>query len=354
MQLLNLRSGTLAPCETACPRFGWLTGCVWLIILAGIFLICAEPAMASGRVREPESGQPYMLRQFAQVYGFPAPTIEGNVVTFRNEYTELTFELNSRRIRVNGAVVWLHEPILAGRRDWQIAAVDIEHVVDPLLRPNRALAKVGFQRIMIDPGHGGTDPGARGELGTVEKDLVLEISLRVAELLRRAGNEVHLTRARDEFISLSNRVDRAKEIEADLFVSIHFNSAANREAKGTETFVLPAAGFPGTSDQAVHPPPPRLPGNAFDPGSQLLAYAIQRNVLKRTGNEDRGIKRARFYVLREAPCPAVLFEGAFLSNPGDARNLHRPEYKEQMARGIAEGIIDYLGWVLRARLENVL
>ena len=329
------------------PLLGWFT-VLWLSFCA------VDSVWAAGRVRELVPGEPVPLQQFASYYGFSPPEMDERTATIRAEGMELVLELNSRRALVNGVVLWLHQPVLSGRRDWQISAVDVETVLDPLLRPQYALATAGYRRIVIDPGHGGSDPGAIGLMGTVEKELALALSLRVADLLRQAGNEVHLTRTDDRFISLSNRVVLARELQADLFVSIHFNAAQNREARGMETFVLAAAGQPSTGEAVNHPSPPSLPGNAFDASSQLLGFAIHRRVLAQTGNSDRGLKRARFYLLREAPCPTVLFEGAFLSNPEDARNVLRPEFMESMAHGLAEGILEYVGWVLRARLEKAL
>jgi N-acetylmuramoyl-L-alanine amidase len=151
--------------------------------------------------------------------------------------------------------------------------------------------------------------------------------------------DARLTRARDEGLGLAQRTALAAKWRGDILISIHANSAANRAAAGIETYVMAGPGFASTSGNTSDP---RLfAGNRNDARNSVLALCVQRNLLAATGAEDRGIRRARFDVLREAPCPAVLVECGFLSNPGESVRLASAAYREQLARAISEGIWDY-------------
>ena len=130
--------------------------------------------------------------------------------------------------------------------------------------------------------------------------------------------------------------------KASIFISIHANMAHNGFAHGIESFILPAPGFPGTSEN-VFPEEEQLPGNAFDGDNLLLADALHRPLIKETDAVDRGIKRERFAVLRDAPCPAVLLELGFLSHPAERKKLLDPDYRTRLARAILTGILAYQG-----------
>lgn len=174
--------------------------------------------------------------------------------------------------------------------------------------------------IILDPGHGGFDPGAIGPSGLEEKDVNLAIALLAAEILQREGYNVMLTRKDDRFISLKERVEMANRMEALLFVSIHANSANTTYSEGIETFIAP---------------------NKVA-SSQLLANALQRNLLKELKRNDRGIKQEDFYVIKYTDMPAALVEVAFISNPHEESLLSSNLFREKAARAIAQGIIEYM------------
>lgn len=175
-------------------------------------------------------------------------------------------------------------------------------------------------RIVIDPGHGGSDPGAVGPNGLKEAHVNLAVALKVAEKLRKAGVEVKLTRTSDVFIDLQPRCDIANSFGADYFVSIHCNSAGTPEAKGTETYCY-----------------------KFGGQGEVLAKAIQAELIATTGRANRGVKTANYYVLRRTKMPAVLTELAFISNPEEERLLGSPDYQEKCATAIARGIGKVIG-----------
>ncbi len=211
---------------------------------------------------------------------------------------------------------------------------DLETIVRPLLRPDLLSRREPVRKILIDPGHGGKDPGAvNTEFGLREKDLALRTARRFAANLHRAGFVVALTRDDDRFIPLSERPEIANDFGADLFISLHFNAAQNPEARGIEVFIL----NPAASDPTQQP----LPGNAGDKWNTLLGYSIQNSLIEATDQANRGVKRARFAVLRTLNCPGLLVEGGFVSNADDARLLQSEDWLQNLADAIAHGVKDY-------------
>lgn len=176
----------------------------------------------------------------------------------------------------------------------------------------------GKTLVVIDPGHGGKDPGAIGIRGIQEKQIVMAISLEVARILEQQGIQVRLTRNSDYFISLEGRTDMASRLNADIFVSIHANSAGSNkpQVNGLETYY-------------------------FQSGRNLAAM-IHRNVLSRVDVNDRKVRQARFYVLRKSEMPSVLVETGFVTGSEDSAKLSNPSYQKQMAAAIAAGIIEYI------------
>ncbi len=175
---------------------------------------------------------------------------------------------------------------------------------------------VNNEIIAIDPGHGGKDPGAEA-YGLQEKEIALDVGLRVQENLDNLGAEVVMTRTSDVFVGLSERARIANEADASSFVSIHANSF-NGEVEGTETFHSPGS----------------------EKGKELAAY-IQEELLKELGTHDRGVKEAHFAVLSETTMPAVLAEIAFMDHPSDAEKLQSGEHRERIATAITQGIKKY-------------
>ncbi|MBW4550250.1 MAG: N-acetylmuramoyl-L-alanine amidase [Aphanocapsa sp. GSE-SYN-MK-11-07L] len=179
----------------------------------------------------------------------------------------------------------------------------------------------GRRVVVIDPGHGGPDPGAIGIGGIREKDLVLDMSLEIARVLQQQGVIVRLTRPDDRDLDLAPRVAIAERANAAVFVSIHANavSLARPDINGVETFAAPGR-----------------------PRSRQLATLIQNSILARFNMVDRGVKIARFYVIRNTSMPSALVETGFVTGANDARNLADPTWRKEMAQAIARGILQYL------------
>ena len=178
-------------------------------------------------------------------------------------------------------------------------------------------------KIAIDPGHGGTDPGAIAN-GIYEKELNLDVSLRVEKLLQEKGIEVVMTRRDDTYPTLSQRVDIAVNAKADAFVSIHGNKFSKESAKGTETYYSTAS----------------IRGDQ----SKELATFIQNRLYPALGTDNRGVKKANFQVIYKNPLPAALVELGFMSNKEDASKLSSNYYRDKAAEAIALGIQDYYEW----------
>ncbi|MGO8786328.1 MAG: N-acetylmuramoyl-L-alanine amidase [Terriglobia bacterium] len=224
----------------------------------------------------------------------------------------------------------------------------------------RALGlKIG--RIVIDPGHGGHDTGTIGPTGLEEKDVVLDVGLKLKKLLEHdTGCEVVMTRSDDTFIPLEERTAIANEKSADIFISIHANASRDESARGIETYYLNFTSNPdalevaarenASSQEAVHQLQDLIKKIALTEKieeSQDFARLVQREVYSRVtkvggAQRDRGIKKAPFVVLIGANMPSVLAEISFLTNSRDESLLRRSDYREKIASALYEGIVDYL------------
>ena len=176
---------------------------------------------------------------------------------------------------------------------------------------------VGRGLVCLDPGHGGTDSGAK-ENGVAEKDANLDIALRARAMLEAAGYSVVMTRDSDRAVSLRKRCAIANGSHASVMVSIHNNSKPP-DVQGTTTYYCR-----GSAKGA------------------LLAVCIQGEVAKRDGRPDRGVRSSRLYVVRNATMPAALLEGVFLSSAGEAWLIKQADFRQKIAAGVAAGVEDFL------------
>jgi len=266
---------------------------------------------------------------------------EGNTCRLVFERTTIVFTAGSRRALVNDVLVWLNAPpILRGGR-WTLPAVDARLSIAPLLHPTSFVVRVAAPAcVVLDAGHGGTDSGARAVDGTLEKNITLDLCRRTKALLEQRGVRVCLTRRDDTDVALGARAAAASLLQPAAFVSVHLNSSRNAASRGVETYLLTASGYASTADHS--PVSGVCPGNSFDGANMILAYRVHSALLARSGAVDRGVKRARFLVLREAPCPAILVEAGFLSNAAEARAFTDSAHLDDTARRLAEGIAAFL------------
>jgi N-acetylmuramoyl-L-alanine amidase len=225
----------------------------------------------------------------------------------------------------------------------------------------RALGlKIG--RIVIDAGHGGHDSGTIGADGIEEKDVVLDVALRLGKLLsERLGAEVIYTRSDDTFIPLETRTAIANKAQADLFLSIHANSSPDASARGVETYYLNFTSDPtaldvaarenAVSDQSIHQLSDLVKKIALKDKiaeSREFASDVEGSLYTglakgNAGLKDRGVKKAPFVVLIGANMPSILAEISFVTNPKDASQLAQPEYRQRVAESLYKGVARYQG-----------
>ena len=293
----------------------------------------------------------------ARAYGLVLEEEDGRAFTFGNGRFRIRVEAGSREVRLNGTAFSLEDPV-----DWRegtlIAPIYLALVHLPARIPRAsapAVLEPGRPRVMLDPGHGGIDPGAVGEGNLLEKDVVLEIARAVRLFLEAEGCQVVLTRNDDSYVSLRNRARMANRLGVDLFVSIHANAAGNHLARGTETFYYAPAADPWSRTVArlenaalrLENPNNRTTGDGErDRGRRAESVRAARTVQTRLGqaarSPDRGIKTAEFYVLKHTRMPSILVETGFLSNRQERDDLADGGHRNSVARAIARGIRDYL------------
>ena len=269
--------------------------------------------------------------------GFGVEEVTESSCTLTNGTDTLRFFAGGRRFELNRRSFWLNAPAMADSKGgFTFEYVDMVNLIAPLFAPQASTNHP--LRVQLDAGHGGEDAGCISPHGGLyEKDLVLDIALRAGEILASRGVEVIYTRTNDTFISLAGRSGIAAKHKADAFVAIHANYAENQTARGIETFTLPFATMPSTSAESSMPTIARV-GNANDNANTILGHEIQRRMPGRLGEADRGLRHARYQVLRDTPCPAVLIEIGFLSNATDSRNLASNWYRDRIALAIADGV----------------
>ncbi len=246
---------------------------------------------------------------------------------------------------------------------------DVESkILIPLLSHRRPTTKIfrlkNIHKVVIDPGHGGGDPGTIGVTGVKEKDIVFDIAKRLKKILVKKGIEVVMTRDRDKFVSLQHRTEIANTARADLFISIHANSQKSGNGGcGVEIFCLRDIDSPfnGDSSSARHARAVMFGRLSMDRQdvhvkeivtdmlhvrkksvSQRVAEDMICNLLKIVKVKNRGVKYADFYVLKNTLVPAVLVEVGFLSNPEEERLLRTRSYRQKIAYALAESILGYI------------
>jgi N-acetylmuramoyl-L-alanine amidase len=231
---------------------------------------------------------------------------------------------------------------------------------------------LGARKIVIDAGHGGHDPGTLGRGGLQEKDLVLDVAVRLQRLVRdELGAEVVMTRSTDVFVPLEERTAIANAQGADLFLSIHANSSRNPGVRGIETYFLnfaqdPHAEAVAARENAISPATLKdlqnlvkaIALNSKIDESRDFASSVQEALVQTIRGvapdvSDRGVRTAPFYVLIGANMPSILAEIAFVSNPQEERLLRTPEYRDRIARSLLDGVRAYLDSLGRPRTRQL-
>ena len=283
------------------------------------------------------------------------------VVTLNYQGLQAKAMAGSNLVIINNEQIFLSMP-LKRKRDVIFVPSDFEpRVIERLKGLSYDYGVKKFKLIMIDPGHGGKDPGAIGKSGLQEKEAVLDIAQRLKKSLRQKGIEVEMTRTADEFISLEERARLAHKARADLFVSIHANSSRARNANGFEVYYLRDLTAEAKKDIlkttkqldvfnefSMEKDIPALNEILFDlmhlykqAESKKLAEHLTQDAADAIHSKNRGSMSAGFSVLRNTLIPAVLIEVGFLSNKTEESLLATDSYRQKIADGICESLLKY-------------
>lgn len=315
-------------------------------VLLGMVLalwVMVTPAGAFEWEVERIEGRDYSsLKKVAEFYDLPVNfTPSENSVYLHRGRRSLRAVRDSREFEVNGIKHILSFPVIERNGEWWISRMDLGKTIEPAFRPERVPDIQPFTTVILDPGHGGHDVGAMSHYAG-EKNFNLDVARRVRNELQKAGVTVLMTRNSDVFIDLHERAALANARQKAIFVSIHFNASANRAADGLEIFCVTPRGSPSTEyDDLLVRDMVQEYGNEFEVPSFSLANAIYHAMHGSLKMTDRGVKRARFAVLRLTKMPSVLVEGGFLSNPNDAKLVANTDWRNTYARAIATGILEY-------------
>jgi N-acetylmuramoyl-L-alanine amidase len=247
-----------------------------------------------------------------------------------------------REARINGVKQWLAFPVHQEGDKILVSRLDMSKVIEPRLRPELIEGFLPVTTVVLDPGHGGHDNGATSRYG-YEKDFALDVALRARKILEGLHYKVVMTRATDVFIPLEQRAATANHLADSIFISIHFNSSgSNFDARGFEIFSMAPRGAPATNDTLARERDMRAePGNASELQSSALAGSVYHSLLGQVPMEDRGLKYARFAVLRLCSVPAVLVECGFVSNNAESALIGTGVWRQQVAEAITDGVEGY-------------
>ena len=290
------------------------------------------------------SGHDYLsVDNISKFYGLPAEVVpSGSKTESETADRPLEFVSGSREAKINGARSWLCFPVIEQDGKFLVSRTDVAKTIEPLVRPHRVPNVGNVQTVVLDPGHGGHDKGQVSRYGC-EKDFALDVARKLRPILQAKGLRVIMTREADYFVPLEVRAKIANAARNSIFVSIHFNATNDDpNATGFEIFSFTPRGAPSTSDGTAAASSVNMqPGSSVDAQSLALSACIYHSLLGHIPEYDRGIKRARFAVLRLTNVPAVLIEGGFLTERGESRLIANKDWRAKMAGAIGIGIENY-------------
>jgi len=317
-------------------------------VLAFVFASVALPssiAIAAGEWQVIKiDGRDYLsVDNISKFYGLPAEVVpSGAKIQSETVNHPLEFVSGSREAMINGARSWLCFPVIEQDGKALVSRTDVAKTIEPLVRPHRVPDVGKVQTVVLDPGHGGHDKGQVSRYGA-EKDFALDVARKLRPILQAKGFRVIMTREGDYFVPLEVRAKIANSARNSIFVSIHFNATNDDpNATGFEIFSFTPRGAPSTSDGNVTARSFNMqPGSSVDAQSVALSACIYHSVLGQLREYDRGIKRARFAVLRLTKVPAILIECGFLTERGESKLISNKDWRAKLAGAIGIGIENY-------------
>ncbi len=312
-----------------------------LLILAGAWVLASATNEAAAKDWDTYNigGRSYVSDDnVAKFYQFQRFAKEGDDRIFQHPSLVMTWRVGSQSIYVNNIKFNLSFPVIENGGKAMLSTVDLAKLVDPVVRPSYIKKPINFDTVVIDAGHGAHDSGAKGVMG-YEKNYALDMALRVEKELKARGFKTLLTRRTDVFLTLGQRVAIANGQRNAIFVSLHFNSSGSRTAEGIETYALAPQGTRSTDGSSPWSSP--LNGNTRDAENIALATSVHAHAIHELKSVDRGIKRARFNVLRGINKPAILFEGGFITHPSEGKLIHDAAHRQRIAEAIANAIVKF-------------
>lgn len=295
------------------------------------------------------NGQYYVpLASFARANGFRIHAVKDGEDVLMNKSLSMVFDVNSAQAQIGGVNVRLSYAVAGEHGELLVSQLDIDTALLPLLRSQHSDGG-RITTICLDPGHGGKDTGNRvvGFRTHNEKTYTLALGLELRRQLTRAGFRVIMTRTRDVFVELPDRPALANRHHASLFISLHFNaSPVDKNAiSGPETYCITPVGATssnthGESDRSAIGKAATV-ANRCEDRSLLLAYEMEKSLTQNLHANDRGVRRARFAVLRDATMPAILIEGGYMTNPAEGKKIYSASYRREMAAAIVRGVLAY-------------
>lgn len=314
-----------------------------------LFVSCSLVSLCASTLHE--NGRQYVrLDAVAAQFGMQAFGLSNpKQYELRSQWSRLRFAQDSRLLHYNEMPIYLGFSVRQKRGHWWLSLSDLNACLKPMLTPKVFGKAPRLKTIVLDPGHGGKDQGAANvRYGLTEESLNLQVALGLAKRLDAAGFRVALTRRDDRYLSLGQRTQMANQANADLFLSIHFNAAQSKTASGLETFILTPRYQPSTKDATARSSDTKAcTGQEFNPWNVVLGHALQAELVAATSEQDRGLKRARFSVLRSIGCPAALVELGFLSHAPTASRLRSKTAITVLIDALFAGVLRY-----QARLQD--
>lgn len=305
--------------------------------------VASAPAPAGGWDTTKIEGREYVsLDSVKTFYSFTKMYRSGKSMILENSKVKMELRIGGNECLMNNVKFVFSNNIESHGDKIYVSRVDLGKLIDPVLRPNFISNAGDFRTVILDPGHGGKDPGATNPYGT-EAGYNIKVAGLVKKRLEGKGFKVVMTRQSDVYLSLQERVNFANAVKENaVYISIHFNSGG-RSARGIETFTLSPPGVSHYGRSFRPDDNQTRAGNEHDSANIALATAVHGTLLWKLSKNtlDRGIKRARFSVLSGVRHPAILLEGGFMSHPYEARLIENQAYQTALANGIVDAVTKY-------------
>ena len=311
-----------------------------ILIVLALLLGCMQPAFCADWTVVKSDGRDYLtMDNIAEFYGLSAVRRKERDATATSGVRSIRASVGSPDFFINNLKFILSYPAIERDGKVCISRMDLVKLVEPVMRPSRIKNAEPIDTVVLDAGHGGHDSGAMSIYGP-EKAFALDVVLRARALLLATGLKVVLTRGDDTFVTLDDRARIASQYKRGIFIAVHFNSGGY--GTGVEAFTLAPRGVPSMmSDGPAVSDFNDCRGNARDAENIALATASHAALVVKTRMFDRGLKRARFVVIRDITIPGVLIEGGFLSNPTDAKLIATSLYRQTLATAVLQAVENY-------------